>query len=216
VRLYGLDGHLFDGDDNVHLAESIVTTFHLPGSTEPVATVRVGDPTHPSLTQRLDDLERSDRAYTEVLRAGLSSRVIVNRSGGSRPLRERLAAARGELRILDPYFGVRGTLWEILDDVTVPIRIITCRDLPQLEVPPPASAPNTPSIEIRHVPPYPSLFHDRSYIWAGGGVSVGASVNGLDSSALYLVESLSPVVVDDVTTHFTRWWQAANLFWRRP
>lgn len=214
VRLYGLNGQLLDGHDALRLAESIVATFYVEGDQDAAATVHVGDARPPSLTQRLDDLDKSDRAYADMLRAGLSSRIIVNRSGGSRALAQRLTAARGELRILDPYFGAMGTNWDVLDDVTIPIRILTTSD--RFQPPPLGTAPHAPAIHIRQVERRRSIFHDRSYTWAGGGVSVGASANGLDGTALYLMDVLDPVVVVGLSSHFDTWWATAADLWRRP
>lgn len=212
VRLYGLDGRLLDGADNVHLAESIqVSIRSISDETDPsnrqATVVQVGDSTPPTRARRVTAVERADRRYAELLEGGLPGRIIAGGARGSDLLHEHLRAARGELLVIDRYFGQLNSLWQVLDSVTVGIKVLTATKAESFSLPS-YVAPNAASLEVRRASH--KLFHDRSYTWHGGGLSVGASINGLDSGAMYLVDVLEPFVAESLSAQFRAWWTHAQ------
>ena len=119
-------------------------------------------------------------------------------------LKQRLRAARGELRIYDPWFHKPGD-WVVLEEVTVPIRLLGGRNLG----PPPASPSKCPSFSAKrwtgHAPP----FHDRAYLWDGAGIGVGTSPAGL-GNRLSLIDQLEPAVSELLGNKFEAWWADPN------
>jgi len=205
LRLYDLGGRLLDAADDVHLLESLNLSLNVGGVSE---TTSLGDNSRPTLWHRLEALNRADREHTELLEAGLPGRVVVQGANGLAVLRNRLAPAREELLVYDSYFGTQATDWDVLSDVTVPIRLLT-----SMTTVPPGVAPLAPSLTCRRWVDKKNArfpFHDRGYLWEGGGVSVGTSPNGL-GGRVSLIDVLEPAVVAQLAEMFEIWWKDPTL-----
>jgi hypothetical protein len=202
LRLYDLDGILVDAAERVHLLERINFTLSVAGGES--MTTSIGDNSRPTLLRRLEAQDRSERQHRTLLEAGVPSRVVAAGDDGRALLTERLAAARGELLIYDAYFGRDDADWDLLRRVSVPVRVLTSVNItPQL-----ATAPYTPRILCRrwkYSKLHPVPFHDRGYVWDGGGVSLGTSPNGL-GGRVALIDGLEPAVVTRMTQFFESWW----------
>lgn len=206
LRLYDLDGRLLDAAEGVHLVERINLSLNMGGMSEAMS---IGEIQQPTMLRRLEDLNRAEREHRELLEAGVPRRIVVKGADGVAELRNRLAAARNELLIYDPYFGKNTTDWDVLRDVAVPIRLLTSMNTTA----PPGAAPHAPSITCRRwivkkTVPFP--FHDRGYLWDGSGVSVGTSVNGL-GGRVSLIDVIEPALSAQLVQMFNVWWQDPGL-----
>lgn len=198
VRLHDLSGRLLDAVDNVRLLEQINLRINVMTSQKDRAAsdIQLGRPAATVDAQaHLDALARSATAMREAHAAGIPQRV----NAGAAVLRDRLGAARGELLVVDRYFGKHASEWELLRNVQVPIRLLRTR----YTTPPPTGL----AIQVRQSDP--SHFHDRYYLWEDGGLHVGASPSGIDKSAVYLMTALEPVVANHLTERFETWWSLA-------
>jgi len=198
LRLYNRQGRLLDAADDVILAEQI--SIALTVNDIPDRTITVGDNATPSLIDRLEALDRSEQQHVELLEAGMPQRVVVNGQDGRRVLSSRLAAARNELLVYDPYFGMDPTDWELFRDVDVPVRLLTSADVAV-----PAATGRGRALSARRWTERKTPFHDRGYLWSDGGLSVGTSPNGL-GNRVTIIDPLEPSVAARMTQLFESWW----------
>jgi hypothetical protein len=201
LRLYDTGGRLLDAAERVRLVESIHLSVG-PFDGEPTVSV-IGDDTSPSLVRRLADLDRSEQEYAAMLQAGATDRVVSDQASGRAGIAKRLAAARGELLIFDPYFGNDADDWGLLRSVACPIRVLTSARVGTN--PPPELASNVLVRGWRASKGQRLPFHDRGYLWDGAGISVGTSPNGL-GQRLSVVDTVEPAVVALLQRHFEIWW----------
>ena len=187
VRLRAMDGTLLDAAGPVHLAEAIYIGDGLAAGTDKLVTLRA----------RLDRLARVDAEHAELLGAGLADRVVVAGADGRRILADRLAWARGELLVFDPYFGKSPDDWALLDAAGRPCRVLTKATVGR--TPGPSCRVRRWALEGN--PP----FHDRAFLWEGGGITVGTSPNGL-GVRLSLIDDLAPAAANALRGHFELWW----------
>lgn len=171
VLLHTVEGELLDRSGPYPLLERIVSTMTVDGHVLAPTVYGITDPP-PELQARL---ERRDRLRTELdalLQNSAQARVIADRETARERLREMLAGARGELLVQDRYFGQDLDDWRLLDDVKVPVRVLTGKLATDHdgEV---KSAPIGTSVQARFRPKAP--IHDRLYLWDGGGLSLGGS-----------------------------------------
>lgn len=198
VRLYDLDGRLLDTADRVILAETVRLSVTPLGAEPEWHTVGNGDPA-PTFITRLQALDEMDEAYRKWLEEGAAGRVVTDMAAGLVIIKQRLAAARDELLIYDPYLGGDPQEWLVLDRVSCRVRVLTSRkaNVPAGSVP--------ANVELRVWQGKPTPFHDRGYLWRDGGISVGASQNGL-GGRMFTIDVLEPAVVRRVTDLFNSWW----------
>ena len=132
-------------------------------------------------------------------------RVVQARSEAVNYLRERLARARSEIRIMDPYFGSEPSDWDVLARVTKRVRIL--RDSRQVAAP--AALRN---VQIRRfVAQGKSVpFHDRIYLWEDTGLSVGTSPNGF-GNRVFRIDELPRLESETWRALFDRWWASADF-----
>lgn len=128
LRLYHRDGRLLDAADDVVIAESVQVSVVM-GTAPPVVTEVGPGLAAPDLVRRLDALDRTEAEYRAMLEEGVSGRVVAPGEDGRAVLRERLRAARGRLRVADPYFGQTSADWWVLEEVTMPTRVLGHGDL---------------------------------------------------------------------------------------
>lgn len=201
LRLYDSGGRLLDAAERLQLVETIHLSVAPFGGAPSVSII--GDGTTPSLIRRLADLDRSEQEYTELLEAGATDRVVSDQATGRAGIAKRLAAARGELMVFDPYFGNDADDWDLLRSVPCPIRLLTSAHVGTR--PPPGMASNVTVRGWRTSKGQPPPFHDRGYLWDGAGISVGTSPNGL-GQRLSVVDTVEPAVVKLLRQSFEIWW----------
>ena len=204
LRLYDTEGGLLDCADDVHLVEQVNITVEVmgaPSTSETTMTSRLGSTSAaPTLVSRLSALDRVQTQYRDLLQAGAGHRVVGVGDDGREMLKQRLRAARGELRIFDPWF-YKPDDWVVLEEVAVPIRVLGGGKLG----PPPARPPKCPSVSAKRWPGHAPPFHDRAYLWNGGGIVVGTSPAGL-GNRLSLIDQLEPAVSELLGNQFEAWW----------
>jgi hypothetical protein len=122
VRLYDLDGRLLDTADRIILAETVRLSVTPIGAEPEWHTVGNGGPA-PTLITRLQALDEMDEAYRKWLEEGVAGRVVTDMAAGRIIITERLAAARDELLIYDPYLGGDPPEWLVLDRVGCHVRV---------------------------------------------------------------------------------------------
>ncbi len=201
LRLYDSGGRLLDAAEQVRLVETIHLSVGPFGAAPSVSVL--GDDTSPSLVRRLADLDRNEQEYAELLQAGATDRVVSDQASGRTGIAKRLASARGELLVFDPYFGNDAYDWGLLRSVACPIRVLTSAKVSTR--PPPDLASNVTVRGWRASKGQPPPFHDRGYLWDGAGISVGTSPNGL-GQRLSVVDTVEPDVVALLQRNFEIWW----------
>jgi hypothetical protein len=175
ARLYDREGTLLDRTQRSKLVEQMTAKSHVVGQGGDVASheFTIGKRVDIGLAERLDRFDRLDEDYRQMLREGLEERII-STAQQAEVLREELATVTKPLSIHDPFFGAHTGDWAALAKVKVPVRILTGKRAK-------AVPPNLVDVELRRwrgaalSPP----FHDRFYLWEGGGLSVGTSPSGL-------------------------------------
>jgi hypothetical protein len=210
VALYDLGGELLDLSDAVYLVESIHIKMSLLTPSGEAATEEnlvVGTKLTRSLSDRLARRKTMDEEYRQLVVDGLPNRVVL--AGGQAALaylRSRLETGRGEIRVMDRYFGRDASEWQLLDQLHVPVRVLVSNP----GHPPPRRA----GLTVRQwaqpqrgaVPP----FHDRLYLWDGGGITVGTSPGGLGLSDSR-IDSLDPAEVAALTVRFDQLWTSPEF-----
>lgn len=187
VRLFDRGGALLDGSDEFYI---------------------VGGGVPPALHDRLERIDRVDQEFASLLQAGAAGRIVAIGDDGVSKLAELLRAARGELSIFDPYFSSKSA-WDVLEAVPIPIRILTGSSGVG---PPQGTSMATPSIEVRRWAGSGRSpdFHDRAYLWDGGGLVVGTSPNGL-GNRFALIDRLAPSTVTALLASFEKWWTSSDF-----
>lgn len=198
AALYHRDGELLDQQVNFSFVEGVDISVRVDGG--PSSQIRVGEKRPaPNMFERVTDLERVESSYRWWFARGAKKRLI---SGvDAKPwLKSRLARAKGELLVIDPYFGKDSMDWELLRTTRVPVRVLTGRDAK----PPPAAISD---IKARRWMKMPIPFHDRFYLWHGGGLNVGASPAGFAGKRMFRIDELSKAEVGALEIRFEAWWR---------
>lgn len=135
---------------------------------------------------RLAALDAAEDAYTRLLTEGLERHILDSPQAALSALQGALQDAKDELLILDPYFGRDAADWQALDRVTVLVRVLTMHQRSAsptkpavlIEAPDQANIQHLPQLRIRSWS-QKAPWHDRAYLWTGGGLTVGGSPSGL-------------------------------------
>ncbi|MDQ2740204.1 MAG: hypothetical protein M3Y35_16640 [Actinomycetota bacterium] len=218
VRLIDRDGLLLDTTDRSPVVEQINIQIKVGGA--PAHTVRVGSPVAVGLLERLTLADEVQAAYNKLLEDGLPGRVIDDPATGLPRLRALLREAGGELLVLDPYFGWQLVDWDVLADVTAPIRVLSSHGYYQpktglltqrkFQAPPPGAAPQAPTLACRTWQTPRPAWHDRLYLWDRRGLVVGTSPSGLGRRAAR-IDRLGAVEVDGWRKLFETWWASPSV-----
>jgi hypothetical protein len=202
VRLFDRSGVLLDGSDPFRLIERIDINADIGGAAG--FTTSVGRIEVSTLASRLDRQNRVDAEYAALLKGGLAGRIVAPGAQGRVVVVEMLRAARNELLIFDPFFGKDPTDWDAVRDVALAMRVLTGR---QGARPSGGVTLTTQRLDMRRWqgPTHSPEFHDRAYLWEGGGFLVGTSPSGL-GNRLALIDPVSPVVAAELCRHFEGWW----------
>jgi hypothetical protein len=205
VVLTDRDGNLLDGTDQFNIVENIGIKLN----DQLIETLVDPQPgTIWSVNDRLARMNRVETEYAQLLSEGAEGRIVGVGDDGVARLADWLEAANGELLVFDPYFNSDAD-WKVLEKVTIPIRLLTGRNgvLPSGEI---TMASNSLKVKVWvGIGPNPP-FHDRAYLWTGGGLKVGTSPSGL-GNRLSLLDTLSPTLVAELTRQFETWWSSNDF-----
>ncbi len=215
VALRHIDGELLDRTGTFNIIERVTTSVHVAGPGQslheaPLAFERTTglDPAPQGGFSRQPDIDRVISQYEQLLSEGLGNVIVSgDRDAVIQRLRSELTRARSELLIVDRYFASSSTGWEVLEDLSVPVRLITTvRDAsnPTLQTSPPPTG--LPAIQVRGWQPRPAPpFHDRLYLWMRGGLVVGQSPNGF-GGATFRLQRISAAEAARWMTLAESWW----------
>lgn len=220
LRLYDRAGRLLDTCDATAFVSQIKITMtgHI-GDESTTRHVSLGQaPAAPNPVTRLAALDTAEAGYTRLLTEGLSRRILDDPVTALAAIQEAVQSARDDLLILDPYFGHQPADWAALEKVAVPVRVLTMHKqfakaaTATKPAQPDVLMPLPPHAGIQHVPllgirswSQKAPWHDRVYLWVGGGLTVGGSPSGL-GKRLRRLDRLSPVEADAWRTRFEALW----------
>jgi len=207
ARLYDRDGVLLDRTQRSKLAERIIARGRVvaPDGSSATTTFTAGEHVTVGVAERLERLDQLERDYRELLERGLETRIIRDRQTALDVIAGHLQAAAREIWILDPYFGRSPDDWTVLQNVTAPVRVLTGRDAKR----PPAMMHNVRVRKWIGAQRNP-LFHDRFYLWEGGGLTVGTSPSGFGNRDAR-IDRLRSVEADGWRALFSQYWNSTDF-----
>ncbi|MGC1238073.1 MAG: hypothetical protein WA860_04710 [Acidimicrobiales bacterium] len=212
LRLFDRDGNLLDTQDRLPMSEKVTMSVSIEGGGD--FEVTVGNSFQADLADRLKRADEAEEAYAKLLEEGLAGRIVDDPAKGLPKLIALLNDAKGRLDILDPYFGWHIPDWNVLAQIRVPIRVLTGYGKPlksQGVMAPPASIQAAVlKLEIRAWRSGSAPWHDRVYLWDGGGASVGTSPSGL-GARVARIDRMTAVEAEGWRQHFDTWWTGPDV-----
>lgn len=198
VRLHHRDGSMLDEWPPFNIVESIGLTMEVNGARQP--TVWIGDRREaPDLVELLGAVQRVRSQYATMRRGGLAARLFDDPADGREALRKLLLRAPGELFVIDPWLRD----WDLVDNLpSGPCRVLLGSSV---DPPPPTFAGKVAQHTGDLAP-----FHDRFFLWEGGGVTVGTSA-GTSKRRLFRIARISGVEADELRQRFALWWSDAGF-----
>jgi len=140
----------------------------------------------PDLVELLGSVQRVRSQYAALRRGGLAARLFDNPADGRAALRKLLLRAPGQLLVIDPWLRD----WDLVDNLpSGPARVLLG---PSVD-PPPSTFTGQVAQHAGGVAP----FHDRFFLWEGGGVTVGTSA-GSSSRRLFRIARISGVEAEEL------------------
>lgn len=211
VRLRDRDGLLLDMTDSYYLAERIGITL-VAGGSESEILLGHRSPL-PSLVERSARVKGIVEQYREWFERGIDGKVFSEEDDAREALVAHLEQSRGPLIVCDAFFASTQRDrdpepdWALLRPLGRPIRVLTSARA--------KSARPTPEIAHLEVREWRSKnrglpFHDRWYLWEGGGVHVGTSPNGF-GGRLFRMQRLGAVESKALKVRFEAWWASDSV-----
>ncbi|MDQ4125787.1 MAG: hypothetical protein M3134_09335, partial [Actinomycetota bacterium] len=197
IRLHDFDGQLLDQRRPFNLVERIGTTMIVNGHRQRTAwTGETRDPQ--GLVELLAATERVRAQYAELRRTGVRQRIFDRSDDALDAVRRLLERRNGELFVIDPWLRN----WDLLEGLPgPPPRVLVG-----------AGAPHPPSwftgraARWRKTAEQPiAPFHDRFYLWEGGGLTVGTSIVA-GGSRLFRIARLPAAEAAELGERFALWW----------
>lgn len=206
ARLHHRDGALLDVTAPHWLVEQMNFTLDVgvEGSEHRGrTTTTLGEPFSPTAQERIERFDRAEREYREGIERGLAGRIVRDPTSALTFIKNELRLARRDLLVLDPYFGADDADWSVLVGVSVPVRVLTGS-----KAKPPASPLSNVDARRFKFKRAPG-FHDRLYLWEGGGLSVGTSPSGLGKRDAR-IDRLGTVEADGWRALFETYWSSPD------
>jgi len=197
VRLVSRNGALLDEWEAFNLVESVSFTVTINGGQGQGSTVGEKRPKQ-NLSELLGAVERVQSQYATLRQTGAQNRIFVDPSEGRHVLRVLLERVPGELLVADPYFQD----WELLEGLSK-VRVLTGKGR---EAPPTQFKGKAKSWKKGPVP-----FHDRFFLWEGGGVSVGTSVGSAVKNRLFRIVRMGAAESEVLRSQFAEWWAISGF-----
>ena len=193
VRLTHRDGELLDEWLSFHIVESISITPTFDGAVQPTITVgeRRG---RMDLVALLGAVQRIKSQYANMRRGGVANRVFETYGDGRKALQAILRRAPGELLVVDPFFDD----WPLLTELGKGMRRV-------LIGPNSPAPPNNFKGKARRATGKLAPFHDRFYLWEGGGLFVGTSA-GTKTDRLFRIAKIGAPEAKELGGQFSLWW----------
>jgi hypothetical protein len=193
VRLHHRDGMLLDQWQSSNIVESTSITLLVNGEAQPPITSGEKRGAQ-DMVELLGAVERVRSQYATMRREGTHNKIFEDDEEGREALKAILERAPGELLVVDAWFHD----WELLANVTgPPPRVLIGKDVLK---PPPTFQGKAAQSRSGLAP-----FHDRFYLWEGGGVSVGTSA-GVTSNRLYRIVRMGAAEAQVLRDRFALWW----------
>lgn len=193
VRLTHRDGQLLDEWPSFNIVEAISINLTFDGAEQ--APINIGETRdQQDLVELFGAVERVRKQYADLRRGGVRNRIFQTAAEGRGVLRTLLERAIGELLVVDAFFKD----WALLEGLKNPP--------PRVLIGPDAQAPPV-SFEgkvARWTKNY-APFHDRFFLWQGGGVSVGTSA-GAVRNRLFRIVRISAAESEALREQFSLWW----------
>lgn len=193
VRLNHRDGTLLDEWRSFNIVEAISITMVVNEIEQ--LPIEIGERRAPQdLVGLLGAVERVRSQYATLRREGAHNRIFDDVAEGRKALRAILERADGELLVVDPYLRD----WDLLSNLDGPQpRVLIGADVD----PPPASFPGRVGQWRTGLAP----FHDRFFLWEGGGVSVGTSAGAI-RNRLFRIVRMGAAESEELRSRFALWW----------
>jgi hypothetical protein len=193
VRLVHRDGVLLDEWQSFNIVESISVSLAVNGAQQKPNTIGETRGAQ-DLVELLGAVERVRKQYADLRRGGARNRVFEDPGDGRDALRALLERAPGELLVVDPYFKD----WPLLTGFPGPHpRVLIGKGAQD----PPAAFEGKVARWKKSLPP----FHDRFFLWEGGGASVGTSAGSL-TERLFRIVRIGTAESEVLRERFSLWW----------
>lgn len=201
VSLTTREGALLDRIGPHHLVESIHIGMTTNGHEQPPIVIGNQSPP-PGLEERAARQQQVAEQVAGLASQGAEARQLVDRVAAEERLKLEISSARGQLLVHDPFFGQDPDDWRLLDDVAVPVRVLTAK----------IAKDSTPTIaghvQARYRPKAP--MHDRFWIWRDGGFSLGGSPTTFGQSPVW-IRRVSAADSDVMRSVFEGLWLSAHF-----
>lgn len=220
VWIHDHNGTLLDCTDRQFSVESVQIGLIAEGmGFETVTAGNTAPP--PALLERLLTADTVEDEFRQLLEAGLPGRIIDDPTKALPRLTTLLGEAIGDLSILDPYFGHDVQDWQVFAAVSVNVRVLTGHGnqvdkhgqtvlRQRVKSPPPGTVGPGVSLDVRSWRPARVPWHDRVYLWANGGLSVGTSPSGL-GGRVARIDRLTAVEALGWQRMFDSWWASTDV-----
>ncbi len=193
VRLTHRDGELLDSWESFNIVEAISFTMTVDGAeglTQTIGETRAAQ----ELVELQGAVERVRSQYAGLRRGGAENRLFDDPAEAAKVLRAVLERAPGELLVLDPFFNS----WSTLLDLPGPP--------PRVLIGPSAKAPPVEfDGKARRWSGALAPFHDRFFLWEGGGLSTGTSP-GSQTTRLFRMARIGASEAAVLRERFALWW----------
>jgi hypothetical protein len=200
VQLLDGGGRLLDRSGPYPFVTALSVDVAAKGG-DPITMKSGRAPGAPTLEDRLRLGQDAEAALAELTRASAQRRLLYGETGRTR-LRAALEQARGELRIIDAYFGQEDDDWDLVANLGVQVRVCTSK----VKADP---APLPPGVSARYRRNRRRAgIHDRVYVWDGGGFTLGGSPSTLVNASVWL----SRLTAAEAAVHLERF----EELWRSP
>lgn len=201
VSLTTREGALLDRIGPHPLVESVHVGLTTNGQQQPPIVIGNQSPP-PGLEERAARQQQVAEQVASLAAQGAEARRLVDRAAAEERLKLVISSAQEELLVHDPFFGQDPDDWRLLDDVPVPVRVVTAK-IAKDTVPTIAD-----HVQARYRPKAP--MHDRLWIWRDGGLSLGGSPTTFGQSPVW-IRRVSAADSDVMRSVFEGLWSSEHF-----